>query len=108
MPGLRDILEAATPGPWTFNDSTDPRGHKGEFRAPSPFNGFMLVGPWTNDADARLIALAPELAAWALEMGDLLTGILHDLDNGDDPGRGQKNAGRALLARLDQLGKEQT
>ena len=53
---IRARLEKATPGPWEFSDSSDPRGDKGEFRAPNPHNGFMLVGPWTNSHDADFIA----------------------------------------------------
>jgi len=49
---------AATPGPWAFDDSTDRRGEKGEFRAPSPYSGFMLVRAWSNPADAEFIAAA--------------------------------------------------
>ena len=48
--------------------------------------------------DAPLIALAPELAALVLDMGEAIRdregGVIRDED--------------ALLARLDQLGKEQT
>ena len=65
----------ATPGPWHFNDSTDPRGHKGEFRAPSPYNGFMLVGPWTNGADAALIALSRNHLRALIEAGRTLEQI---------------------------------
>lgn len=54
----RERAEKATPGPWVFSDSSDPRGRKGEFRSASPHNGFMLVGPWINDADAEFIAAA--------------------------------------------------
>lgn len=63
----RRVTAAATRGPWTFSDTTDVRGHKGEFRAPSPDNGFMLVDPWCNDDDAEFIAasrtLVPALLA---------------------------------------------
>ena len=55
--------ERATPGPWAFSDSSDRRGRKGEFRAPNPHNGFMLVGPWIDDADPALIALLRNHAA---------------------------------------------
>jgi hypothetical protein len=55
---IRARVEAATDGPWRFSNTTDTRGRKGEFRAPSPHNGFMLVGPWTNNADAEFIAHA--------------------------------------------------
>ena len=57
MPELERLLFVeATPGPWCFSNATDVRGRKGEFRGPSPYNGFMLVGPWVNDADVEIIA----------------------------------------------------
>ena len=68
--GLRELLDKATPGDWTFHNSTDRRGHKGEFRGPSPHNGFMLVGPWTNDHDARLMALSRETTALLVDAMD--------------------------------------
>ena len=52
---LERLEREATEGPWGFCDTSDRRGHEGEFRAPGPLNGFMLVGPWTNPADAALI-----------------------------------------------------
>lgn len=51
-----EYCEAATEGPWGWNDSSDVRGHKGELRAPSPTNGFMLVGAFINPCDGSLIA----------------------------------------------------
>lgn len=69
----RRLLDAATPGPWTFVDASDHRGRKGEFRAPGPYNGLMLVGPWCNDTDLELIVWArnnlPALIA-ALDQAD--------------------------------------
>ena len=56
-----------------------------------------FYGP--SPANARLIALAPELAALVLDMGEFITekfGVDGWLDDGS----------QALLARLDQLGKE--
>jgi hypothetical protein len=65
--------EPWTPGPWEFSDSSDVRGHKGEFRARSPYNGFLLVGPWVNPADLRLIAAAPEMAEALAQVEQLAT-----------------------------------
>lgn len=59
---LRALLADATPGPWVLSDTSDARGHKGELRAPSPDNGFMLVGPWVRSADIGLVARAREMA----------------------------------------------
>ena len=115
---LRRLAQQATPGPWEFSDSTDPRGHKGEFRAPNPYNGFMLVGPWTNDSDASLMALSPELAVWAADAADALAGVEPELVPNHDAaeklrekllgGPPSPNAAlihgiRALLARLAEI-----
>lgn len=47
------LVDTATPGEWVWNGS--------EFRAPSPYNGFMLVRAVCNDADAEFIAQARTL-----------------------------------------------
>jgi len=52
-----------------------------------------------SDKVAELIALAPELAALCLEMGDLLRLPVDEIQEGD---------AEDVLARLDQLGKERT
>lgn len=65
------LTDAATPGPWTFNGS--------EFRAPSPYNGFMLVRAVCKDSDAEFIAqartLVPALFAELLEARDALARV---------------------------------
>ena len=81
---LRELLERATPGPWKFHDSSDRRGHKGEFRSPPPHFGFMLIGPWINDADPELMALAPDLASLVLDMADALRTVREDWAIHDD------------------------
>lgn len=53
---LEALAKRATPAPWSFSNASDVAGNKGEFRAPDPHNGFLLVGPWCNDADIALIA----------------------------------------------------
>lgn len=76
LDAVRARLNAATEGPWRFSNTTDTRGRKGEFRAPPPHNGFMLVGPWTNDADAEFIANArTDVEALADEVERLRAGI---------------------------------
>jgi hypothetical protein len=104
--GLRETLEAATPGPWearVWGHDTDEwpdsrvsvgttRGH-GEAVVINP-----RYGERAQDlANARLIALAPELAALCLEMGDLLRLPVDEIQEGD---------AEDVLIRLDQLGKE--
>ncbi|UQB71261.1 hypothetical protein KI427_16720 [Rhodococcus ruber] len=69
----RRLLDAATPGPWKFTDTSDHRGNKGEFRAPSPYNGLMLVGPWCNEDD-------PELIVWARNNLPALLDALDDAE----------------------------
>jgi hypothetical protein len=98
MSGLEELLANATPGPWSSGGWAVYRGE----RFTDSHEPVASVHGDT-EATATLIALAPDLARLVLDMGDLYVGILHDLDNGDDPGRGQKDAARALLARLDGL-----
>ena len=90
MPGLRETLEAATPGPWTWMG-----GYPQRITNP----GAILIAETFTDPDSRaynaeLIALAPELAALVLDMGEHIR----------EHGFGAESD--ALLARLDQLGKE--
>jgi hypothetical protein len=90
--GLRETLEAATPGPWSASGKhVKERTHRSLIATISPFYG--------SEADARLIALAPELAALCLDMGDLLRLPVDEIQEGD---------AEDVLARLDQIGKEQT
>ena len=56
--------------------------HSAEFRAPSPFNGFMLVAVHVNDADPELIVtlhrtIDAQLAI--LRTGALLASLLEQL-----------------------------
>lgn len=67
---LRELDAARTQGEWRFSNASDRRGRKGEFRAPSPHNGFMLVGPWTNDSDAEFIAAAANAMPGLLDAAD--------------------------------------
>ena len=100
--GLRETLEAATPGPWAWNSGGySDSGHPlmGLQNAENPTSYPVLDCAVLGDpepADARLIALAPELAALVLDMGEHIR----------EHGFGAESD--ALLARLDQLGKEQT
>jgi len=89
---LAELLANATPGPWEYQEFDgvviDPEG--------------VLVSGPPRDADARLIALAPDLARLALDMGEALIfyrqayGHLWSVDELADNGD--------LLARLDGIG----
>lgn len=95
--GLRETLGAATPGPWEARDATTIDSRDGREEWWNLYASGYRLGGVEFGRDARLIALAPELAALALDMGDLLRGLYY------------RPAGtNALLARLDQIGKEQT
>ena len=99
MPGLRDILEAATPG-WK---SAGVAVYAGE-RFTETHRPIAVFH--TEEADATLAALAPELAVLCLQMGDVLR------DSGCSPRVSDEGTSYCphceVLARLDQLGKEQT
>lgn len=87
MTGLRELLEATTPGEWWVH-------------APGVKARAL--------ADARLISLAPELAALCLDTKALLVRIL-DRDHHGDFINGENAKPEdvaALLARLDRIGKE--
>ena len=116
--GLRDILEAATPGPW----EVDASGEGLDVYAPEHKTATVwvhLAGPMTMGddadagvkaramADAQLVALAPELAALVLDMGDFLREI-EDVLERDEASDWFERDFHSLLARLDQLGKEQS
>jgi hypothetical protein len=94
-----------TPGPWTWD-----RGDDGDGRLRGPAGAFVLYARGydgadviVSDADARLIAAAPEMRA---ELERCL-GFLRDLEEGDgDPDPTvhifrRKKSIRAILRRLD-------
>jgi hypothetical protein len=88
---VRGILNKATPGPWPVTETRYSDDYSCWGTAVEP-----------TEANAQLAALAPELAALVLDMGEELRRSLpqdESMDHGRDPDR------RALLARLDQLGK---
>lgn len=63
---LEKFKAESTPGPWSVNVHHNAM-HTAEFRAPNPFNGFMLVAAHTNDADPELVValhrtIDPQLA----------------------------------------------
>jgi len=121
--GLRETLEAATPGPWAWNSGGySDSGHPlmGLQNAENPTSYPVLDCAVLGDpepADARLIALAPELASLVLDMGEALDryysfaphmagcGFSANYDEDCDCGRDELDVLHdALLARLDQIG----
>lgn len=109
--GLRDILDAATPGPWVADETLSNPGELHNVWRTSGTGLRAVAHDITEFPDARLIALAPELAALCLDMGEALT-TLNTMAAHSDAATGFLiESGielNALLARLDQLGKEQT
>ena len=64
---IRERLERSTPGPWEWCPNPNGSLHCGEFRASSPYNGFLLVAALTNWNDGDLMASAPEDIRWLLD-----------------------------------------
>jgi hypothetical protein len=107
---LKETLEAATPGPWKIDDGFGSkiavygRVIDGVARTLVTEIDTSYDAPFDRaecENDAALIALAPELASLALDMGELLRGRLY---HGFVPGSNGDTDAYALLARLDQLG----
>jgi hypothetical protein len=73
LAAIRAQLRRLTPYPWTFSNATDVRGSKGEFRAPSPHNGFALIGPWCNYYDVEFMTEAPQIVEALLAEVERLT-----------------------------------
>ena len=100
--GLRDILDAATPGPWTWMG-----GYPQRITNP----GAILIAETFTDPDSRaynaeLIALAPELAALCLRMGAWMRDVSEYVDSTVDIDHPLAVEYEELLAHLDRLGKE--
>ena len=51
---LEQLKADSTPGPWSVNVHHNAM-HSAEFRAPGPWNGFLLVAAHVNDGDPELI-----------------------------------------------------
>ena len=67
MSGLRGLVEKATPGPWRHVPESD---HFIVFASP---NAAIHAAAYAETKDnARLIALAPDLALWAADAADAL------------------------------------
>lgn len=84
MTGLRGLVEKATPGPWAVGFEDDREAYV--FSRDSG-SGWVThrPEPWMEggilDADARLIALAPDLALWAADAADHLRKRSDNLDD---------------------------
>lgn len=63
-----------TPGPWTVVDDSDGAGRCFQVEGPTLTDGFSGGYRWFTEADARLIAAAPELLALAHGIEWLATG----------------------------------
>lgn len=80
MSGLRGLVEKATPGPWEWVKMLPPRHRLTSLRSTTAFYKEYRGVPRSvlrqldhmDDADARLIALAPDLALWAADAADAL------------------------------------
>lgn len=115
MTDLRKILAEATPGPWRIVPDQE-----GEPAQCITAGGFDIATAWggylRDEADARLIALAPQLAAALIKAREGLAIALDDLDewvgckdslekagfNMDDTADRAKLA-RSTLAEIDAL-----
>lgn len=102
---MPDTLPTYTPGPWSYNDGmaevTDSRGKTIADVAPGDRYDDDTA---TVDADGRLIALAPELAAMVQTLADQIEG--YDRGEGDQfitprPFHELVAEAHALLARLE-------
>ena len=107
MPGLRDILDAATPGEWWVDADEENLDVRAVEHAVARVAGAMTMEPDADPgvkaralADASLMALAPELAALVLDMGEALA------HTSIPPGFSREHS-RDLLARLDAIGREE-
>ena len=98
---LRTLADAATPGPWRLGTSwlTIQRQR---MQAVEGADGKELGHSWFLTDDARLIALAPELARWAADAAEAL-GVSFCIDAGCLSCAGNRERATPLLARLDAL-----
>jgi hypothetical protein len=108
---LAELLATATPGRWFYDSyatvhssdlvaqDADETGVARVWGGTSRFNG----GTATNPSDARLIALAPELARLALDMGEALRKTIYSTPGWTGPDVWWKPEADALLARLERI-----
>ena len=82
---LEELLKAATPGPWVVLH--EPDGDDLPWSVEQAGDGFSICGMYAyagksdpQEANARLIALAPELAAALIEAERALAGSVAEYD----------------------------
>jgi hypothetical protein len=92
---LAELLANATPGPWWIDH--DGFGEATWVHARGDVEVSLVQGGEVGDADARLIALAPDLARLALDMGEALQRLVAM----EESYTGETSPDHALLARLD-------
>ena len=104
---LRELLDAATPGPWKIHNWNEGWvHHDGDPHNVPATRVFKTI----FGDDARLIALAPDLASLVLDMADALQGVVADPEAIEHPRapstitRGMREHMAALLARVERLG----
>ena len=93
MTGLRGLVEKATPGPWEFDGFEHVVSLEVADIVCGLWQGLRAEGVPTPDmeADAALIALAPDLALWAADAADALQnwkGQNHGFTRRSKPRRG--------------------
>lgn len=81
MSGLRGLVEKATPGPWEFDGFEHVVSLEVADIVCGLWQGLRAEGVPTPDmeADAALIALAPDLALWAADAAIELDAVKDDL-----------------------------
>jgi len=92
---LAELLANATPGPWVVVPFTDDYGEQSVYVSMGDADSTVLRG-----CDAELIALAPDLARLALDMGEALEAVGRYLASYGDTSEAVPRI-EALLARLD-------
>jgi hypothetical protein len=100
----KEALEGATPGPWEWVN----QGHNDECSEWSLGPGVLLVdgsdgtpdGDEIDRANARLIALSPDLARLAIEAGDAINALSGVMTTMEGLGHGPFHYERAALARF--------
>ena len=105
---LRRWVEVATPGPWHTNYWPVPEPHYwvGKFASDHPLESKSdyVAGATSSEADARLIAKAPEMATLLADIAEWFQGFSEGWQGRIAGHEGAKSGD--LLARLDALVEE--
>jgi hypothetical protein len=98
---LQGILDQATPGPWTVERNDANPGLWNVYAENKAYGASGLIAPVLTPPDARLIALAPDLARWAPQAHDAVLAWDATLSSFcDGP---ERDAVRAALVTFDRL-----